>query len=128
MALDVAGYGFLAASADSRTSKAGKRWVRLRVGVGKGEDLQWVSVLVFGEAVEHAADLRKGDRIYFEGRLRLDTWKGHDGIERHGLSVMATMVERTHQIGRNRRAGGYEHESDDSPVEESPPLHDSIPY
>jgi single-stranded DNA-binding protein len=100
--IDAAFYGFLAADADVRTSQAGKKWVRLRVGVGKDEDLQWISVACFGKAAETAGELRKGDRIYCEGTIKLDQWTSNDGAERHGLSVASFKLERTHNIGRNR--------------------------
>jgi single-stranded DNA-binding protein len=116
MAIDCAFYGFLACDADPRTSQTGKSWVRLRVGTGKGDSVQWVSVAVFGEAAEFAADLRKSDRVYVEGTLRLDSWKGRDGRERHGLSVAATLCEPTHGIGRARREWVGEPESDESPA------------
>jgi single-stranded DNA-binding protein len=122
--IDCAFYGFLAADADARVSQAGKQWVRLRVGVGKDEDVQWLGVAVFGKAAEAAAELRKGDRIYCEGTLKLDSWKGRDGAERHGLSVASFKCERTHNIGRNRP----KREHDDSPAHaDEPPPYDSIP-
>jgi single-stranded DNA-binding protein len=103
MTIDCAFYGFLAADAESRTSQqTGKPWVRMRIGVGKDDAVQWVSVAVFGKAAEHAADLKKGDRVYVEGSIKLDSWRGNDGTERHGLSVAAFKCERTHNIGRNR--------------------------
>jgi single-stranded DNA-binding protein len=103
MTIDCAFYGFLAADADARTSQAGKEWVRLRVGVGKDDAVQWVSVAVFGsKAVAAAAELKKGDRCYIEGNIRIDAWRSSDGVERHGLSVAAFKCERTHNIGRNR--------------------------
>jgi single-stranded DNA-binding protein len=104
MSIDVAFFGFLAADAEPRTNQAGKAWVRLRCGVGKDDAVQWVSVAVFGKAAEHAADLKKSDRVYVEGAIKLDSWRGSDGIERHGLSVAAFKCERTHNIGRNRPA------------------------
>jgi single-stranded DNA-binding protein len=100
--IDCAFYGFLAADAETKVSKAGKPWVRMRVGVGKDDDLQWISVAVFGLAAEVAAKLKKGDRCYVEGSIKIDTWTGNDGIERYGLSVASFKVERTHNIGRNR--------------------------
>ena len=100
--IDCAFYGFVAADAESKVSKAGKTWVRLRIGVGKDDDLQWVSVAVFGQAAEVAAKLKKGDRVYIEGSIKLDAWTGNDGTERHGLSVAAFKVEKTHNIGCNR--------------------------
>ena len=122
--IDCAFYGVLAADADARVSQAGKQWVRLRVGVGKDEDVQWLGVAVFGKAAEAAAELRKGDRIYCEGTLKLDSWKGRDGAERHGLSVASFKCERTHNIGRNRP----KREHDDSPAHaDEPPPYDSIP-
>jgi single-stranded DNA-binding protein len=102
MSIEVAFFGFLAADAEQRTSQAGKSWARLRVGVGKDEAVQWVQVAVFGRAAETAAQLKKADRCYIEGTIKLDSWRGNDGIERHGLSVAAFKCDRTHQIGRNK--------------------------
>ena len=82
MSIDCAFFGFLAADAEQRTSQAGKPWVRLRVGVGKDEAIQWAFVAVFGKAAETAADLKKADRVYIEGAIRLDSWRGEDGTER----------------------------------------------
>jgi single-strand DNA-binding protein len=104
--IDCAFYGFLAADAETKVSKAGKTWARLRVGVGKDDDLQWVSVAVFGQVAELAAKLKKGDRVYVEGSIKIDTWTGNDGTERHGLSVASFKCERTHAIGRNREHNG----------------------
>jgi single-stranded DNA-binding protein len=104
MSIECAFHGFLAADADARTSQAGKPWVRLRVGVGKDDAVEWLSVAVFGKAAEAAAGLKKGDRVYCEGSIKLDTWRGNDSIERHGLSVASFKIERTHLIGRNKSA------------------------
>jgi single-strand DNA-binding protein len=100
--IDCAFFGFLPADAEPRVSQAGKNWVRFRVGIGKDDTMQWVSVAVFGKAAEAAANLKKGDRVYVEGTIKLDSWRGNDGVERHGLSVAAFKCEPTHQIGRNR--------------------------
>src|SRR6516164_5259484 len=113
MTIDCAFYGFLAADADARTSKAGKPWVRLRVGVGKDDDVQWVSVSVFGKAADTAATLKKGDRIYCEGSIKLDTWRGNDGVERHTLAVSSFKLERTHNIGRARDKRTHDPANDD---------------
>src|SRR5262249_21424817 len=104
--IDCAFFGFLAADAETKVSKAGKTWGRLRVGVGKDEDLQWVSIAVFGQAAEVASKLKKGDRVYVAGSIKLDTWTGNDGTEGHGVSVAASKCERTHNIGRNRPENG----------------------
>jgi single-stranded DNA-binding protein len=129
MTIDVALHGFLAADSDARTSKAGKPWVRLRVGVGKDEVVQWVSVSVFGKAAETAATLKKGDRVYCEGSIKLDTWRGNDGVERHTLAVSAFKCERTHNIGRTREKRTSDHGSDERHATNSDTnLNDEIPF
>jgi single-stranded DNA-binding protein len=102
VSIDCAFFGFIAADAEARTTQAGKQWVRLRVGVGKDAAIQWVSVAVFGKAAEIAAELKKADRVYCEGAIKLDSWRGNDGAERHSLAVTSFKIEKTHQIGRNR--------------------------
>jgi single-strand DNA-binding protein len=129
--IDCAFFGFLPADAEPRVSQAGKNWVRFRVGVGKDDTMQWVSVAVFGKAAEAAADLKKAERVYIEGTIKLDSWRGNDGVERHGLSVAAFKCERTHQIGRSKPAK-RERESESRPKE--PPaaqgatFNDEIPF
>jgi single-stranded DNA-binding protein len=102
MSIECAFFGFVATDAESRTSQAGKLWVRLRVGVGKDADMQWVSVAVFGKDAETAAELKKGDRVYCEGAIKIDSWRGGDGADKHGLSVSSFKIEKTHQIGHNK--------------------------
>ena len=102
MSIECAFHGFLAADGEAKTSQAGKAWTRLRVGVGKDDSVQWVSLAVFGKHAEAASELKKGDKVYVEGSIKLDSWTGNDGVERTGLSVAAWKVERTHLIGKNR--------------------------
>jgi single-stranded DNA-binding protein len=49
-----------------------------------------------------AGELKKGDRVYIEGTIKLDSWRGQDGVERSGLSVASFKIDKTHQIGRNK--------------------------
>jgi single-strand DNA-binding protein len=128
MTIDCAFFGFLAADADARTSKAGKPWTRLRVGVGRDDDVQWVNVAVFGKAAETAALLKKGDKIYVEGSIKLDTWRGDDGIERHTLAVAAFKCERTHNIGRQRDYRHKQGADDFGASKTDDALNDAIPF
>ena len=131
--IDCAFYGFCAADAEARTSEAGKPWTRMRVGVGKGDDIQWVGVAVFGHAAEEAASLKKADKVYVEGRLTLDSWRGQDGVERHGLSVAAFKCERTHQIGRSRPSRdrddhASDHHGNKPQASGGAPFEDDVPF
>ena len=94
MGINCSFYGFLAADAERRTSATGRSWVRLRVGVGKAETVQWIRITVLNKAVEAAAMLKRGEKIHVEGRLSLDKWQGKDGADRYGLSVVASKIEK----------------------------------
>jgi single-strand DNA-binding protein len=126
MSIEYAFHGFVAADAEAKVSQAGKNWTRLRVGVGKDEAIQWVSLAVFGKHAEAAAELRKGDKIYVEGTIKLDSWTGNDGTERTGLSVAAWKVERTHLIGKNKP--GREGESRPDSRSTSEFYDDAVPF
>jgi single-stranded DNA-binding protein len=89
-----------------KTSKAGKPYVSFPavVTTGQGEDVsQWLRVGCFGDTAEKlAAQAEKGDRIYCEGALTLNTWEGPAGETRQGLNVAAWKCERLANIGRYR--------------------------
>jgi single-stranded DNA-binding protein len=94
MGINCSFHGFLVADAERRTSAAGRTWVRLRVGVGRAEAVQWTRVVALGETVDAASTLKRGDRVYVEGRLSLDKWRRSDGAEKYGLSIVASKIER----------------------------------
>jgi single-stranded DNA-binding protein len=86
-----------------KESKAGKPWLSFSVAVGEGDDVQWLQVAAFGtRAGELAGCLKKSDRVYVEGRLKLNTWTGKDGTLQAGLSVAASLVQPMGQIGKRR--------------------------
>ena len=95
--IDCAFFGALVGDAELKTSKAGKQYLRFRVAVGSGDDMQFVGVMLFGDAADELRDATKGTRVYCEGRLKLDMWTGQDGAERHGLSAMVRL--RTDTFG-----------------------------
>jgi single-strand DNA-binding protein len=88
-----------------RTSQAGNPWANFSACVGDGDEAQWVKVAAFGERAQQlVGNLKKGDRIYAEGRLKLESWTGKDGQPRTGIKVAAWRVERLGEIGRNKPA------------------------
>jgi single-strand DNA-binding protein len=87
--------GRLGSDPELRTSQAGKPWCRFSVAVGYGDEVQWVSVVAFGETAERAVErLGKGQRAYVEGAIKLNTWTDRDGRERHGLQCAAHYIDR----------------------------------
>ncbi len=86
-----------------RTSAGGKTWSSFSVVVGDGDGAQWVKVAVFNErAAQLAGHLKKGARVYVEGRLKLQSWTSKSGEARTGLEVAAWRVEQLGQIGKNK--------------------------
>jgi single-stranded DNA-binding protein len=102
MTIDCAFFCTVVTDAEPRVSKAsGKPYVKLRGRIGNDDDVQWISIAVFGNAVEQAAGLKKGERAYVEGTIKLDEWKDQSGRPKSGLSVASFKCERPH-VGRNR--------------------------
>jgi single-strand DNA-binding protein len=102
MSIEAAFFGSLGRDAETKTSKAGKTYLRLNVRVGDGDTPQWISVMAFDpEAIAAADRMLKGAKVYVEGKLSLDEWTGQDGQKRTGLSVMSWHC-RLSAIGRNK--------------------------
>ena len=70
MTIDCAFYGFLAADADARTSKAGKPWVRLRVGVGGRAGAMGASRLL-RQSRRHRRNIEKGRQDLLRGERQV---------------------------------------------------------
>jgi single-stranded DNA-binding protein len=102
MSIEAALFGMLGKDAETKTSAAGKPYLRLNIRTGDGDAAQWINAMCFdAEAIAQAERLCKGARVYIEGTLKLDEWTGQDGAKRHGLSLMSWHC-RLSQIGRNR--------------------------
>jgi single-stranded DNA-binding protein len=90
-----------------------------------------------GDRAEALADsLHKGDRVYIEGSIKLNTWQ-KDGETRAGLSVAAWKAEKLGQIGRNKPAKATRDGEGRAPSRQGdaaqrggpqPPADDSIPF
>jgi single-stranded DNA-binding protein len=91
-------------SIELKTSKTTKVWAAFNVAIGTGDNVQWARIAVFEDLAERlAGELKKGDRIYCEGTLRLESWSDKKtGEPRSGLSVAAWRVEKLGQIGRSK--------------------------
>ncbi|MGA8699357.1 MAG: single-stranded DNA-binding protein [Xanthobacteraceae bacterium] len=100
MSIEAALFGTLGRDAESKTSKAGKAYLRLNVAYESGDATQWVNVMAFDpRAIENAAGFVKGARCYVEGKLSLSEWTSQDGTTHHGLSLMSWHC-RLSAIGR----------------------------
>jgi len=57
------------------------------------EDTEWFRVVVWREAAERAAErLRKGAKVYVEGRLQTREWQDREGQKRYTTELVADRV------------------------------------
>ena len=69
----------------------------------QGEETCFVDCQIFGKRAEVINKyFKKGDPIFIEGRLKLDSWQAQDGTKRSRLRVF---VENFEFIGGGRKAG-----------------------
>jgi single-strand DNA-binding protein len=66
------------------------------------EGTDWYRVSVFGDRAERAAEqLRKGNRVFVEGRFKTREFEGNDGQKRTSLDVTADNVISLDRKGRD---------------------------
>ncbi len=81
---------------------------RARTPEGEWQDrTEWVRVTVFGQRAETLSQyLKKGGRVYVEGRLEARPWTDQQGQVRAGLEVVASDVEFMSSRAEDEARGG----------------------
>jgi single-strand DNA-binding protein len=83
------------------------------------EETDWFRVSVFGDRAERAAEqLRKGNRVFVEGRFRTREFEGNDGQKRTSLELRFARVvnlERRTRDEEGAPGGGGGASFDDAP-------------
>ena len=101
------------------------------------ERTEWHRVVLWGRLAEIANEyLRKGSRVYLEGRIETRKWTDRDGNERYTTEIRANEMKML----SGRDGGGYQAEPPSKPAAEekdpfanapdfsSPPADDDIPF
>jgi len=72
------------------------------------ERTEWHNVVFFGKVAEIVKQyLRKGSKIYVEGKLRTRKWQGQDGQDRYSTEVVVDMNGTMQMLdGRQGMGGG----------------------
>lgn len=81
------------------------------------EETEWFRVTAWGKLGETCSQyLRKGSKVYVEGRLRTRTWEGQDGQKRTDVEIVASELQMLDSKPRGEAAdmGGEEHGSMDA--------------
>jgi single-strand DNA-binding protein len=125
--IECAFIGQLAADAELKTYQGDKPMGAVRVGVGTGENTQWIGIVTFGDRAHQLVQgLQRGNRVYVEGRLKLETWTSKDGVQKSGLKVSAWKIEKLAQIGANKSAPANGKQT--TTATPARPLSDQIPF
>ena len=108
--------GNLGSDPDMRYSASGSPFLRFNVASnyrvrspeGEWQDrTEWVRVTVFGQRAESLSQyLKKGMRVYVEGRLEARPWTDQQGQIRSGLEVTALDVEFMSSRADDEARGG----------------------
>jgi single-strand DNA-binding protein len=88
----------------------------------KQEKTEWHRIAFFGKLAEIAGEyLKKGAKVYIEGRLQTRKWQDKDGVDKYTTEIVAGQMVMLD----GRRDGGGEREA--APRQESRPAQQSRP-
>lgn len=71
------------------------------------EETEWFRVVVWGQQAERAAEyLRKGNKVYVEGRLQTRQWEDREGQKRYTTELVADRVANLERRTRDEAGEG----------------------
>ncbi len=86
--------GRLVADPELRYTGAGVAWARMSLALRGTDGIILQTVLASGRLAEASAkNLRTGNRVRVDGKLRGRQWIGDDGVGRYDVDIMAGTVE-----------------------------------
>ena len=110
---------------------------------GEWEDVtEWHRVVMFGKQAETCKDyLRKGSKVYIEGRIQTRSWDDQSGQKRYSTEVVGftlLMLDSRNQDTsgepppqrqeRQQRQGGQSSFNASQPPSNAPPVDDDLPF
>lgn len=92
------------------------------------EKTEWHRVVMFARTAEIARDyLKKGSRIYVEGRLATRKWKDRDGQDRYTTEVVCEEFQMLDRADRGA-SGAEQYPKDPAPQSHDQDFDDDIPF
>jgi single-strand DNA-binding protein len=71
------------------------------------EETEWFRVVAWAQQAEFAAEyLRKGAKVYVEGRIQTRQWEGQDGQKRYTTELVANTIQTLERRQREEGDGG----------------------
>ena len=107
------GIGHLGKDPELRQTSAGSSVANFSIAINetwkdkagdKQERTEWVNIVMWGRLAEIAGQyLRKGAKVYLEGRIQTRKWQDKDGADRYSTEVVANELQML-----DGRTGGHE--------------------
>lgn len=86
------------------------------------ERTEWHRVVFFNRLGEIAGEyLRKGSKVYIEGRLQTRKWQGNDGQDRYTTEIIASEMQMLDSRGAGASAGGGQSQGWSEPTPSAAP-------
>lgn len=132
--------GHLGADPDQRFMPSGKAVTNIRIATSetwkdkqsgdRKEKTEWHSVVAFEKLAEIMAEyLRKGSKVYVEGKLQTRKWQDKDGKDRYTTEIIASqmlMLDGKQQGGE--RPARQEQQRPAAPADDGGGFDDDIPF
>ena len=72
------------------------------------EETEWFRVVAWGQQAEFAAEyLRKGAKVFVEGRIQTRQWEGQDGQKRYTTELVANTIQNLERRNRDEAGDAY---------------------
>jgi single-strand DNA-binding protein len=66
------------------------------------EETEWFRIVAWGQQAEFSAEyLRKGNKVFIEGRLQTRQWEGQDGQKRYTTELVANTIQNLERRPRD---------------------------
>jgi single-strand DNA-binding protein len=108
--------GNLGADPETKSMPSGTQVANIRIATSESfkdkqtnewqERTEWHNVAMFGRLAEIAGEyLRKGSKVYIEGKLRTRKWQDKQGNDRYSTEVIANEMQMLDSRGGGAGAG-----------------------
>ncbi len=135
--------GNLGADPETRHTAGGNAVTNIRIATSESwrdrqsgeqqERTEWHRVVMFGKLGEIAGEyLRKGSKVYIEGRIQTRKWQGQDGQDRWTTEIVANEMQMLDSRGGSAPFDDNNNSSqqnyDGPPSDNGGGLEDDIPF
>ncbi len=106
--------GNLGQDPEVRTLESGVKVATISIATGESykdqagewqERTEWHRVVLWRWYAERAEKLKKGDKVYIEGKLATRSWE-QDGVKKYVTEIIATDLQYTAKMGDGNYSGG----------------------